>query len=426
MIYLNNNEFDYIVINDTSVKKVYSEEDIVWENVGGDFIRVEYIENLLNAYIDTGLTCNTSYSIDTNIVLSSINRIHYLCGGREKNDVIDSDSNYSWGLFIDSDNKFGQMCVRTNSKYSDYTAEANLNYHITGTVRDTTVEYQEETTGTLSFNWTNSAGDVSTYGQNLYLFNVYQPNINANNSLIGKMYYFKIYDGSTLIRDFVPMFQISTRKYGLYDKVNNVFYPSIGPDEFSGGPRVLEDTSGIIYYIKSYISVSSTKYINIGIYPDAQDSWEADYYFSGTGRNYAWGSWSSGGTTLDNSYGITAQSQKLRFQYDNKEFIYSYSYGNKRMILKADKNMFYKDGQKLGELTEKTDNQASKYFYLGNFNGSSYAGNGRIYYFKYWRHGELVRDYIPAQRCSDGVWGFFDKARNVFQGSATSTAFTGA
>ena len=174
-----------------------------------------------------------------------------------------------------------------------------------------------------------------------------------------------------------------------------------------------------MYYFRNYIDVSSSKYINIGIYPDAEDSWEADYYFNGTGRNYAWGSWTS---SNNNQYGINCSGSQLRMCYDNTTVNYNVSYGNKRFSLAAKINEFWVNGVKVGQATKTTGNQASRYFYLGNYNGSSYAGNGRVYSFKYWRHGELVRDYIPVQRCEDNVWGFFDKARLVFQGG---TQFTG-
>lgn len=37
----------------------------------------------------------------------------------------------------------------------------------------------------------------------------------------------KIYKSSVLVRDYVPVKEISTSRLGLYDKVNKVFYPSI-------------------------------------------------------------------------------------------------------------------------------------------------------------------------------------------------------
>ena len=39
---------------------------------------------------------------------------------------------------------------------------------------------------------------------------------------------------------------------------------------------------------------------------------------------------------------------------------------------------------------------------------------------------ELVLHWIPVQRCSDGVWGFFDKVKEDFHSSEGTEQFTGA
>lgn len=47
-----------------------------------------------------------------------------------------------------------------------------------------------------------------------------------------KWYYFRIYDGSTLIRNYVPCYRKSDNKVGFYDTVNHTFNPSIGSTDF--------------------------------------------------------------------------------------------------------------------------------------------------------------------------------------------------
>lgn len=49
------------------------------------------------------------------------------------------------------------------------------------------------------------------------------------------LYYCKIWDGDTLVRDFIPCRRISDSVVGLYDKVNGVFYENKGTGEFLGG-----------------------------------------------------------------------------------------------------------------------------------------------------------------------------------------------
>lgn len=55
---------------------------------------------------------------------------------------------------------------------------------------------------------------------------------------IGKLYYYKLYDNGTLIRDFIPVKRISDSKCGLWDKVTKAFYPNSGTGAFTGGPTI--------------------------------------------------------------------------------------------------------------------------------------------------------------------------------------------
>lgn len=61
---------------------------------------------------------------------------------------------------------------------------------------------------------------------------------NSSAQQIGKLYYYKLYDNGTLIRDFVPVKRISDNVYGLWDKVNEVLYENAGTGAFIGGPTV--------------------------------------------------------------------------------------------------------------------------------------------------------------------------------------------
>ena len=55
--------------------------------------------------------------------------------------------------------------------------------------------------------------------------------------LSAKLYSCQIYDGNTLVRDFIPI-KTTTNIYGLWDKVTKAFYPNAGTDAFTGGPAV--------------------------------------------------------------------------------------------------------------------------------------------------------------------------------------------
>ena len=79
----------------------------------------------------------------------------------------------------------------------------------------------------------SNASFQKTNNYNLYLFATpgYTDNLYLSH---GKMYYCKIYDNGTLIRNYIPA-KNSSNVVGLYDTINNTFNPSIGTGNFVGG-----------------------------------------------------------------------------------------------------------------------------------------------------------------------------------------------
>lgn len=90
----------------------------------------------------------------------------------------------------------------------------------------------------------------------MYLFSTNdlenQPTRAALNSA-SRFYYFKIYEGDTLVKHFVPAKRKSDNVLGMYDAINNTFYTNAGTGSFIAGT----ETPSIIYGhfispIKSY------------------------------------------------------------------------------------------------------------------------------------------------------------------------------
>lgn len=74
------------------------------------------------------------------------------------------------------------------------------------------VEYPSSTQGS----WTSTL--------ELYVMAINDTNGDfGSGSFHSKYYYFQIYDGNTLVRDYIPAYQESTGDYGLYDLVNDTF-----------------------------------------------------------------------------------------------------------------------------------------------------------------------------------------------------------
>lgn len=79
---------------------------------------------------------------------------------------------------------------------------------------------------------TNSFADTKT-------ITIFVRNGNSLNGYIdGRLYYFKIYENGTLIRDFIPCYRKNDNVIGLYDAVNDVFYLNQGTNNFIKGSNM--------------------------------------------------------------------------------------------------------------------------------------------------------------------------------------------
>lgn len=50
-----------------------------------------------------------------------------------------------------------------------------------------------------------------------------------------KVYRLKLYENNALVREYVPCYRVSDNEIGLYELVNNVFYPNNGTGTFNKG-----------------------------------------------------------------------------------------------------------------------------------------------------------------------------------------------
>lgn len=203
-----------------------------------DFILCEYIENNNLAYINTNfsISTNNGYSIDAVITISSA-KTGYLIGKSGGNP-------YNASIGITATPNFKTFCNRTTVNYTDYTAELDKKYHLTGSPKNLTVEYEdidEETqeTVTKSFTFTNEGSYVNS--KQLSIFNIIGY-VNTANAFYGRIYSFKLYNQSgKLVRDYIPMYQVSTDTYGLYDVLNDEFYGSANSSKFTGSLLFIDD-----------------------------------------------------------------------------------------------------------------------------------------------------------------------------------------
>ena len=90
----------------------------------------------------------------------------------------------------------------------------------------------------------NGATTSDTYSGSIinnYNFYIFGKNGGGNSAERGngyKLYYMKIYNNDTLVRNLVPCYRKSDNEIGLYDLVNSVFYTNAGSGTFAKGANV--------------------------------------------------------------------------------------------------------------------------------------------------------------------------------------------
>lgn len=130
----------------------------------------------------------------------------------------DNGASYGMSLsayFSSSSNQF-KYYRNTSSYYSASTFQNGNDYYIEfSPTTGLTVNTNSYTSGSSS--WSSSTSSYS-----LSVFAKYSSYL-VDSPFKGKMYYFKVYEGETLVRHYVGAIRISDGVIGLYDKVNNEF-----------------------------------------------------------------------------------------------------------------------------------------------------------------------------------------------------------
>lgn len=181
---------------------------------------LEYLEGDGNSYIDTGLKASSDLGILAHIRFSSTKR--WLFGGSN------GFENKALSFLIDY----------TSGSYRYDTQSINLGGLSLNTTYgfDNTQNHNVMKVGSLTFTVTAS---TFTSDYNFYLFAENRADV-PTTSLGTRIYDFKIYSGSALVRDFVPV-RIGTTGY-MYDKVSRQLFANAGTGQFVLGNDVANAT----------------------------------------------------------------------------------------------------------------------------------------------------------------------------------------
>ena len=186
---------------------------------------VEYIQSSGTQYIDTGVPITS----DLRMVLERANVNTNEClEGAIRTD--NPKASFSWcGNSTTVNNKFSSLLGSDFSTWSQSSVSVDTNKHtfdissgsqkIDGTEYGTQVIVESAITIGL-FVWHNSGGNPWGTKQS------------------AKVYSCKFYNGATLIRDYIPVYNVFTGDIGLFDTINNKFYGKQGTGTFTKGADV--------------------------------------------------------------------------------------------------------------------------------------------------------------------------------------------
>lgn len=192
-----------------------------------EYQEVEYLESSGTQWIDTGLKANQNTTVEIFFNTAVRTAAQFLFGNRITNTRA----------------AFGALLWNSNKIYSEYNNSGNI---------ITTFVYQDKTNCCVMLSknkliingivyTTHTPATFQTEG-NMSLFGITTQSpsrvFDTSQSLAGKVYYCKIYNNNTLVRDFVPCFRKSDNVIGMYDKVNNTFYTNAGTGTFIKGKNV--------------------------------------------------------------------------------------------------------------------------------------------------------------------------------------------
>lgn len=182
---------------------------------------VEYIESTGTQYIDTEVSASSSIGFEIDFLTNS--DFYTSSGFGTIFGCINSGNNrYSLGTY--PDHSGGQFCYGSQNYNPGMTKGVRIQLSLIGNTFKTPAQ-----------SWTVSGS--FTVGATIYLFARKWTNGNADEYSKTRLYSFKLYNGTTLIRDFVPCVNQSGAA-GLYDLVNDKFYGNKGTGSFTAGAEV--------------------------------------------------------------------------------------------------------------------------------------------------------------------------------------------
>lgn len=389
-----------------------------------DYTPVDYLESTGTQYIDTGVEYNENTGLDIKFAFvdQEITSAKHLIGGQVQGS---NPSRYNPLYCTVVDGVYKIRTLLNIAGTSSITRNFDTNIHVLqfNIYPNKKVIYDGVDEGTVE-----SVG----IGNNIDLF---RRNLAAGYGYCsGKIYYCKIWNGTALVRDYVPV--VDGNNVGcLYDRTLNTLFYSSGSSDFVG--HFIEN--GVDYkVVKNIIAeqvATSTNtrdcpYIKTGVIPgyNKKTRMVAKFAYAHTDTTYEYFcGMNYGGRFI---FGHAGTNNKVYFGLGAKNYTSDY-------VMDTDVHLYKLDWAtaKAGiDDNEYTLSSAGQYDQAGDFwiNGrhaTNYANvnrpmGGTSYWWKFWEGKKLVYNGIPAVRVSDNKVGLFETINRQFQTTAGTVEYT--
>ena len=201
---------------------------------------IEYLQFTGTQYIDTGaiVDSNTGFDITFEVLNGQSSSPYYNLFGVRGNDSSGGTGETQNFFRIDTipvDSNSGTEFKYGSTVYnSGITNTSKINIKLVNKV------YTKPNGSTITL-----SGNITT-GLPMYIGCINKNNTAYGNKASMKVYRFKIYNGSTLAHDFIPVQRISDKVLGLYDLKTSTFKTNLGSGVFTS--NLMNDPSSLAYF----------------------------------------------------------------------------------------------------------------------------------------------------------------------------------
>ena len=303
--------------------------------------QLEYIESTGTQYIDTGVFPSNNLKINIKACYTNSNS-SYMLG---------SDNAYNAGIHIRLDSKyigiFGGSIMNTG-------VVSQVNVPVTITLQNNKIYVDGQLKGS------GTTQDVSKYSKSsIYVFCTHRGGEAKYNASM-RLYELQMYDGDTLIRDFIPILDQNNVAY-LYDKVEKKFYYNSGTGTFNYKKK---DSQNMQLTKVNYIESTGTQYIDTGVKPS--NSTKVDIKFMYNSLNgFVYGSRTSGSGSDAHEFMINASGLVFpQFDGQYSEVSSSYNKIGEEYILSNSQSGAYINGNLIKSIIQQLFHLNILCFYL--------------------------------------------------------------